>query len=385
MIDGLREVERELVELGIPFQLLVGSPVEGLSRLVGEQAAGAMVCDFSPLSASRARRESLAEQLPIPLVEVDSRNIVPPWLAADKHVYAAFHLRNRYAKLLPEFLHEIAEPAAQSPPTDSDFAAIDWAAAFESVSASDHGPPSDLLSGESAAHDALANFVDERLVGYAEKRGLPDVDHQSALSPYLHFGQPSAQRAVLTVRSSGAPTEDIDAFVDQAVVWREVSDNFCLHQPAYASFDGFPNWARETLIEHAEDAREVVYDLDAFEQADTHDPLWNAAQLEMVRTGKMHNYMRMYWAKKILEWSESPREATRIAILLNDRYELDGRDSNGYSGVAWAIGGVHDRPWQERAVYGKIRYMNYNGAKRKFDVDAYIRRVAPELLNEQIF
>jgi deoxyribodipyrimidine photo-lyase len=158
-----------------------------------------------------------------------------------------------------------------------------------------------------------------------------------------------------------------------------------LFKPGYANEDGFPDWARGTLADHAGDARDVLYDLEAFEQADTHDVLWNAAQLEMVRTGRMHNYMRMYWAKKILEWSESPAEASRIAVLLNDRYELDGRDSNGYAGIAWSIGGVHDRPWKERSVYGKVRYMNENGARRKFDVDAYIRRVAPELLDEQLF
>lgn len=385
MLDGLREVERELRELRIPFRLLMGAPVAQITNMATELDAGGLVCDFSPLAPSRARRSELASRLKIATIEVDSRNIVPAWIAADKHVYAAFHLRNRYAKLLPEFLHEIPEVQVQEPPAGRELAPVDWDAAHAFIDAPEVGPALELSSGPSAAHDALTGFVEERLAGYADMRGLPHMDHQSGLSPYLHFGQLSAQRAVLTIRAAAAPAEDIDSFVDEAVVWRELSDNFCLHQPAYASFDGFPSWARESLAAHADDAREVVYDLDAFEQADTHDPLWNAAQLEMVRTGKMHNYLRMYWAKKILEWSESPQEAVRIAVLLNDRYELDGRDSNGYAGVAWSIGGVHDRPWQERPVYGKIRYMNYNGAKRKFDVEAYIRRVAPELLDEQLF
>jgi deoxyribodipyrimidine photo-lyase len=265
------------------------------------------------------------------------------------------------------------------------FVDTDWDAARAFVQAGAHGPALTIPAGEAAAHEVLESFVESRLDGYAAKRGFPDVDFQSGLSPYLHFGQLSVQRAVIRVKSSEAPQDDIDSFVDEAVVWRELSDNYCGHVPGYASYEGFPDWAKKSLAEHAEDARDVIYDLDAFEQADTHDPLWNAAQLEMVRTGKMHNYMRMYWAKKILEWSESPQEAVRIAVLLNDRYELDGRDSNGYSGVAWSIGGVHDRPWMERAVYGKIRYMNANGARRKFDVDAYIRRVAPELLDETLF
>ncbi|MGH2905141.1 MAG: deoxyribodipyrimidine photo-lyase [Solirubrobacterales bacterium] len=368
MLGGLKEVERDLFDLGIPFELRFGDVRDQLHD------AGAVVCDFSPLRPSRARREALAESLAVPLIEVDSRNIVPAWQAADKHVYAAFHLRNRYKDLLPEYLTQMPDPAPQSGLPPSAFVNTDWQAAAEFVEAEAFGPPVEFVPGEAAAHDALTRFVEQRLNGYAEKRGLPDDDHQSGLSPYLHFGQLSVQRAVLTVRASGAPQADIDEFIDEAVVWRELSDNFCWFEPGYASFDGFPNWARETLTAHAGDAREIVYSLADFEAAATHDELWNAAQIEMIETGKMHNYLRMYWAKKILEWSESPAEAVRIAVLLNDRYELDGRDSNGYAGIAWSIGGVHDRAWQERPVYGKIRYMNYNGAKRKFDVEAYIKR-----------
>lgn len=382
MLEGLEEVERDLAALGIEFDLLLGDATETLPGFVERAGARAVVCDFSPLLPSRRRRALLAESLDVPLIEVDSRNIVPAWVAADKHVYAAHNLRRRHAKQLPEFLGEIAEPKRGGPKLDP---AVDWAAARAHVRAADHGPALTIRSGEAAAHEALAAFLEERLPGYAELRGIPDNDHQSRLSPYLHFGQLSAQRAVLAVRASGAPTADIDSFVDEAVTWRELSDNYCLNVVGYRSPEGFADWARTTLDAHTEDPRDVIYDLDAFEKADTHDDLWNAAQLEMVRTGKMHNYMRMYWAKKILEWSESPAEAMRIAGILNDRYELDGRDSNGYAGIAWSIGGVHDRPWQERSVYGKIRYMNENGARRKFDVDAYIRRVAPELLDPQLF
>jgi deoxyribodipyrimidine photo-lyase len=383
MLDGLEEVERDLRALGIPFSLLHGDARAVLPGFAAELGAGAVTCDFSPLRPSRHRRDALAESLEVPLIEVDSRNIVPAWVAAEKHVYAAHHLRSRHAKLLPDFLVEI--PRLESVGNAVSTASVDWEAARAFVRAGDHGPPIELPAGESAAHAALDDFIASRLPGYAERRGRPDVDQQSRLSAYLHFGQISCQRAVLEVKASGAPADDIAEFVDEAVTWRELSDNFCLYVDGYDRTKGFPNWGQSTLEDHAGDAREILYDLDAFEQADTHDVLWNAAQLEMVRTGRMHNYMRMYWAKKILEWAESPAEATRIAVLLNDRYELDGRDPNGYAGVAWSIGGVHDRPWQERAVYGKVRYMNENGARRKFDVDAYIRRVAPELLDQQLF
>lgn len=382
MLNGLEEVERDLAALGVPFELSLDDACDALPILVSARGACAVVCDFSPLSPSRARRTRLAAAIDVPLIEVDSRNIVPAWEAAEKHIYAAFHLRNRYARLLPEFLSDIPPPARQGVEIESK---TDWDAARDFVLAEDFGGPIEFASGEAAAHAMLASFIEQRLIGYSEKRGFPDTDHQSGLSPYLHFGQLSAQHAVLEVQASSAPQDDIDDFVNEAVVWRELSDNFCLFEPRYASVGGFPNWARATLQEHADDAREVVYSLEEFEQADTHDRLWNAAQNEMVQTGKMHNYLRMYWAKKILEWSESPEEAMRIAVFLNDRYELDGRESNGYAGIAWSIGGVHDRPWQERPVYGKIRYMNYNGAKRKFDVEGYIKRVHPEGAEPSLF
>jgi deoxyribodipyrimidine photo-lyase len=166
--------------------------------------------------------------------------------------------------------------------------------------------------------------------------------------------------------------KDAGAFLEELIVRRELSDNFCYYNQNYDNLQSFPAWARSTLEEHARDRREYLYTPEELERAHTHDDLWNAAQLEMVRRGKMHGYMRMYWAKKILEWSPSPAEALHAAIYLNDRYELDGRDPNGYVGAAWSIGGVHDRAWKERAIYGKVRYMSYNGAKRKFDVQAYI-------------
>ena len=158
------------------------------------------------------------------------------------------------------------------------------------------------------------------------------------------------------------------------VVRRELSDNYCFYNADYDNFEGFHTWAKQSLAEHFEDKREYLYSQTHFENAETHDPLWNAAQMEMAATGKMHGFMRMYWAKKILEWTSSPMEAQATAIYLNDKYSLDGRDPNGYTGIAWSIGGVHDRAWTERPVYGKIRYMNYNGCKRKFDVEKYINR-----------
>ena len=172
-----------------------------------------------------------------------------------------------------------------------------------------------------------------------------------------------------------------EAFLEELIIRRELADNFCFYSAHYDSFAGFPDWAKKTLHEHRKDKRNYLYTSDEFERAQTHDDLWNAAQMEMMKRGKMHGYMRMYWAKKILEWTESPEKALQIAIYLNNKYELDGRDPNGYAGIAWSIGGVHDRAWGERPIFGKIRYMSYQGCKSKFDVKKYIAYVQ-KLSNE---
>jgi deoxyribodipyrimidine photo-lyase len=236
------------------------------------------------------------------------------------------------------------------------------------------GPVDWMRPGEDAAHRMLRLFIGERLGKYNEQRNDPNAGAVSDLSPYLHFGQISAQRVALEVRQSRKSKPSRDAFLEELIVRRDLSDNFCYYNEAYDMFEGFPAWAQQSLNVHRNDTRDYIYPIETFEAAQTHDPLWNAAQNEMRTTGKMHGYMRMYWAKKILEWTPSPEEALAIAIYLNDRYELDGRDPNGYTGIAWSIGGVHDRAWGERPVFGKIRYMSYDGCKRKFDVDVYMRK-----------
>jgi deoxyribodipyrimidine photo-lyase len=201
------------------------------------------------------------------------------------------------------------------------------------------------------------------------------MDGQSGLSPYLHFGQLSPQRLAWLVARSVLPAEAKDPFLEELIVRRELADNFCLFEPFYDQFAGFPDWARTTLNQHRQDKREYLYSLADLEAGTTHERLWNACQRDLIRNGRLHGYLRMYWAKKILEWTADPETALEYAITLNDRYSLDGRDPNGYAGIAWSIGGVHDRAWRERSVFGKIRYMNIAGCRRKFDVDGYINSV----------
>ena len=307
--------------------------------------------------------------------EVDARNIVPCRHASPKREYGAYTLRPKLRRLLPDFLVPFPRLPRHPYPWKGT-AAPCWSSAEDGLRVA-AGPPAigSPAPGASAACALLRRFIREDLARYADDAGDPTKLAQSNLSPYLHFGQISAQRVATDVQNSDAPPAAKAAFLEQLIVRRELSDNFCLHTPDYDQASAFPAWASSTLDAHRRDRRPYRYTLAQFEAAETHDPLWNAAQKEMVKTGRMHGYMRMYWAKKILEWSESPEDALAVCILLNDRYELDGRDPNGYAGIAWSTGGVHDRAWSERPIFGKIRFMSSNGCRSKFKVDAYIRQV----------
>lgn len=375
LVRGLEGTARRLAALGIPFFLLSGHPPSEVLGFLARHQAAAVVTDFDPLRWKQAWCHQVARTAHIPLWEVDSRNVVPCRLVSDKREYMARTLRPKLHRLLPEFLtpipalrpHAVAWPGSPSEP--------DWATALARCGADRQvGEVADISPGEEAAATALETFVTHGLPGYAQGRNDPNRDQVSGLSPYLHFGQLSAQRVALTVASSPAPEEDREAFLEQLLVRRELADNFCLHTPAYDGMEGFSEWSRRTLEEHRGDPRPALYSLEDLTAGRTHDPLWNAAQAQMVATGRMHGWLRMYWAKQIPLWSAGPEEALARGIALNDRFLLDGRDSNGYTGLAWAMGGVHDRPWSPRPVMGTIRAMTLAGARRKFDVAGFVRR-----------
>jgi deoxyribodipyrimidine photo-lyase len=375
MLKGLQELEQALAGLDIPFFLLLGSPEEELPPFLAQHEIGGLVTDFDPLHIKRKWKKAVAEQIRTPLYEVDARNVVPCWVASSKKEYAAYTLRPKIHRALPEFMEEFPLVQKQPFPWPGMVDRTDWDKAEKSLSIDRSVPEVDwLLPGEKAAAAILDRFLTTKLSAYAANRNDPNADSVSNLSPYLHFGQISAQRVALEVHKKKRNKESKDAFLEELTVRRELADNFCSYNPDYAQFAGFPEWAQKTLDEHRGDKREYTYSLEQFEAGKTHDDLWNAAQLEMVKTGKMHGYMRMYWAKKILEWTASPEDALEIAILLNDKYELDGRDTNGYVGIAWSIGGVHDRAWKERPIFGKVRYMSYGGCKAKFSVKTYIEK-----------
>ena len=220
----------------------------------------------------------------------------------------------------------------------------------------------------------LNRFLEKQLPTYHTDRNPPEKNVGSHLSPYLHFGQISPITMALRARAAKAPPEPVAAFIEELVVRRELAFNFVNYTPGFDRYESLPEWARRTLAEHRDDPRPHVYDQSCLEAADTHDPYWNAAMDEMRITGYMHNYMRMYWGKKVLEWTATPEAAFDTLLTLNNRYFLDGRDPNSYAGVGW-IFGTHDRAWPERAVYGKVRTMMASGLERKFDIGKYVDRI----------
>ena len=370
-LKGLLELKNKLESLNIKFILSQGRASEVIPRIIDEKVVGTIITDYSPLRVYKKRVSKVLNRTKIPFYQIDAHNIVPVWKASPKKEYAAYTIRKKIHDNLDQFLTDypslIKHPYGNIRKNDISYDNIVKGLKIDfSVQEVDW-----LVPGEIAAKNKL-DLLHDSLAGYDERRNDPTKDALSNLSPYFHFGHISPQRVALDIKNSSLPEEDKNSFLEEMIVRRELSDNFCEYEPNYDYFEGFHDWAKKTLNEHRNDEREYLYPKEQFEHADTHDPLWNAAQNQMMNKGKMHGYMRMYWAKKILEWSPNPEEAMQVAIDLNDKYELDGRDPNGYAGIAWSIGGIHDRAWFERPVYGKIRYMNYNGCKSKFNVKRYI-------------
>jgi len=376
LLEGLRELSQSCLDANISFTLLEGAPPDVLPAFIAATAPSLLVSDFDPLRTKQQWLQSVLHSTTVNVDCVDAHNIVPVWTASNKLEFAAYTLRPKLHRLLPTFLEPF--PAIERHPFGTATVSADWKGATDRLQVDMAVPPATWITpGESAGRAGLDTFVG-RLALYSTHRNDPNASAQSDLSAWFHFGHLAPQRAALEVHAAAAAQPDLkeaaDAFLEELIVRRELADNFVYYNGEYDSVAGFHAWARASLDEHRNDNRDYVHDLHTWEHAATHDPLWNAAQCQLLATGKMHGYMRMYWAKKILEWTARPEDAMAIAIYLNDKYELDGRDPNGYAGIAWCIGGVHDRAWFDRPVYGKIRYMNSNGCAKKFDVTAYIAK-----------
>ena len=378
LMQGLEETKLEVEKRGAAFAFRP-YPKHDLLKFCAEVKPCLVVGDENPMREPEGWRQSAARSLTVPFWTVDADVIVPTKLIPNEE-YAARTIRPKIQKLLPVFLQYSENPKARFKWPEQDKPAsqkIDPARLLKELPLDRSASViSDYVGGTAEGMSLLRRFINERLSNYDTARNQPHLAGTSELSAHLHFGHLGPLTIALAVSKADAPEPAKAAFLEELIVRREVAINFVARNPKYDTLAGCPEWARKTLAEHAADPRPYLYTDTQFEAAETHDPLWNAAQLEMVITGRMHGYLRMYWAKKILEWSRTPEEAFEIAVKLNDRYEMDGRDPNGYTGVAWAIGGKHDRPWApKRNVFGLIRYMTGDGCARKFNVPAYIERV----------
>ena len=376
MLEGLAETRGALEKRGIKLVVrAVSSPDAGAVEI--SKDAALVVVDRDYLRHTREWRARAARGIKCSLVQVEANVVVPVEEASPKEEYAAATIRPKIARKLGRFMVPLP---MRSPRRDSlglripSLDIADAGAALARLAGLDRSVPAleGPRGGTSEAKKRLRTFIATKLSRFAAERNDPEAGCVSRMSPYLHFGQISPLHVALEIAKHGGPGSK--EYLEELVVRRELSMNFVYYNERYDSYEGLPDWARRTLGERAKDGREYVYDREAFESARTHDPYWNAAQDEMLLTGSMHGYLRMYWGKKILEWSRSPEEGYKTALALNNKYELDGRDPNGYAGVAWCFG-KHDRPWQRRSVFGMVRYMNAIGLRRKFDADAYVGRI----------
>ena len=378
MLQGLNEVRTALERRGVQLVVRRRAPDQAAIELAGD--ASLAVADRGYLRVMKAWRDAVARRCACRVVEVETDVVVPVEVASRKQEFAARTIRPRIHWQLDRYLVPLKRTRVRHDSLGLRLDGIDTADVDAVLSAlrinRSVAPVRTFTGGTSHAKRKLRRFIRDKLDRYDADSNDPVLDGVSHMSPYLHFGQVSPMYVALQVRSAtGVRKESIDAYLEQLIVRRELAINYVHFNGRYDTYAALPEWARRTLAEHRRDNRDYMYTLSDWESARTHDPYWNAAQLEIVRTGRMHNYMRMYWGKKVIEWSATPAEAFRTLLYLNNTYELDGRDPNGFVGVAWCFG-LHDRPWQERPVFGKVRYMNAAGLERKFDIDAYVRRVA---------
>jgi len=416
VLDGMAEKVRQLganryAIFYYPYAETAAGKGKGLIRALSEFAS-VIVTDDYPAFFFPHMMESAAQQVRCRLEAVDSNGLLP-LRAADKAFPTAFSFRR--------FLQKNLAPHLAQQPRKSSLARLELPRLktlpgaiierWRPIPAKDLTSSSFLSripvrhdikaveqrSGEKAAETALRKFLSRGLRQYLELRNQPEAEATSELSPYLHFGyisphqifyelsqQENWSEAKLAVRANGSRegwwgvSPAAEAFLDQVVTWRELGLNFSTHRDDDTRYSSLPDWAKRTLAKHARDEREHIYSFDEFGAARTHDPLWNAAQRQLIAEGRIHNYLRMLWGKKILEWTRKPEDALEIMIELNNRYALDGRDPNSYSGIFWCLG-RYDRPWgPERPIFGSVRYMSSENTARKFQLGAYLEKYEPQ-------
>jgi deoxyribodipyrimidine photo-lyase len=387
VLEGAPDTEKRLRERGIGYVFHLrrtrSDPDDALYRLAVN--AVALVTDDYPTFIARWHNARVPAKIDIPYYAVDASCIVP-MRRMEKREYGAYTIRPKIRKLLPRYLQPAPEipprrkwlgsvPDLHTPVTRKNIAVLTASCEI------DHGvkPSNCFHGGTREARRRLDHFFQENLRRYANSRNEPSEHATSNLSAYLHFGHIGSLEIALAVQEHADEHKLMaDEYLEELIVRRELAFNFATFTQNYDSLDCLPDWARKTLARHADDPRAYVYSREQWETAATHDALWNATQKELLLRGTIHGYYRMYWGKKIIEWSATHQDALRTMIGLHDRYALDGRDPNTYANILWCFG-LHDRPWGERAVFGQLRYMSLEGMRRKTDVDSYIREIEEEI------
>ncbi len=373
MLQGLIKLSKTFEKQGLQFIIQLVSPEKGIKELAKQ--ACFVVVDRGYLKIQKLWRKNVAENINCPLIQIESDVVVPVEKASEKEEFAARTIRPKITKKINDYFQPIHFEKLQIDSFKKIFKSIDISDIKKLYSNmkldKTVSPVDNFTGGEQNAEILLKDFLKNKIDNYPEYKNDPNKNFTSNLSPYLHFGQISP--LYITNEVNKRDSIGSSTFLEELIVRRELSINFVFYNPNYDSFNGLPEWSKNSLKKHQSDKREYVYELNDFEKAETHDSYWNAAQKQMIKTGKMHGYMRMYWGKKIIEWTKNPQDAYKIALYLNNKYELDGRDPNGYTGVAWCFG-KHDRPWSNRLIFGNIRYMNANGLKRKFNIEKYVEK-----------
>ena len=370
MLEGLTEVKENLGGRGIKMFFVMGDFKENI--LEYSKRASFLVAEKGYLKHEREVRKEISNEVEIPMFEVETNLVVPVSVVSEKEEYAAYTFRPKIWKHVDQFSNDfnISEIMTKSLNLKFDNELnFDIDEILSTLDVFEDDFCSEFKGGIFNARKLLNKFIDDKLEHYEEKRNDPSLDYQSGLSPYLHFGQISPLEIYLKTKEQ----KNSEQFIEELIVRRELSFNFVYYNQNYDNYKCLPSWALDTLGEHQKDNRDYDYSLFELENYKTHDKYWNACQKEMVVTGKMHGYMRMYWGKKVIEWSSDYKKAFEVLIYLNNKYNIDGRGPNAYAGVAWCFG-KHDRPWFEREIFGKVRYMNDKGLERKFDMTSYLKR-----------
>lgn len=371
LLQGLSDFEKNLKNLGI--KLVIGNS-DNTNKILSN--SNQVITDRGYLKFHKSREEYL-KKLNLKVTSIETNVIVPVETASNKQEYSAFLFRKKIEPLVSKYLVVKKQLKPKLNSLNLTFESIDILNiknVLNFYKVDNSVLPIKLTGGEAEAEKHLKLFITDNLKNYEEFRNDPTLNFQSNLSPYLHFGHISPIKIALEcLKENDKDNKNIQSFFNELVIWRELAKNFCFYNNNYDNFEGLPNWAKENLNKHNKDNREFIYTKKQFEEAKTHDKYWNAAQNQILTSGKIHGYMRMYWGKKVIEWTKTPQQAYEILVYLNDKYSIDGRDENGYAGIGWCFG-LHDRPHFKHKVLGNIRYMAESGLKKKFDAEKYVQQ-----------